>query len=171
MSAGATIFGFVTLITFFIVGDPFGIMNDVSSVLIVLSALPVLFALHQLHRSAAPTGSLIALIIGVLGGLSAAIFATITIITRKTTYGDPVSLSYGVFGLSLVLYGCLALTDKLLPRGLAWFGIVAGIGYILVITGFILGGENHPLTYIGGLAAIIGYPTWAIWLGRRLLSR
>ncbi len=170
VSAGATIFGFVTLITFFMVGDPFGIMNDVSSIIIVLTALPVLFALHQLHRSAAPTGSLVALIIGVIAALSAAVFQIIFIVTRKT-YGDSVTLSYGIFGLSLVIYGYLALTDKTLPRGLAWFGIVAGIGYVLVIAGFILGGENHPLTYVGGLAAIIGYPTWAIWLGRQLLSR
>lgn len=170
VSAGATIFGFITLITFFMAGEPFGTMNDVSSVFISLSALPVLLALHQLHRSAAPTGSFIALIIGVLGALSAAVFQIIFIVTRKT-YGDSVTLFYGVFGLSLAMYSYLALTDKVLPRGLAWFGIVAGIGYILVNTGFILGGENHPLTYIGGLASIIGYPTWAIWLGRQLLSR
>src|SRR4030067_1347664 len=139
VSAAATIFGFVTLITFFIVGDPFGIMNDVSSVVIVLSALPILFSLYQLHRSAAPTGSPIALIIGVIAGLSAAVYQIIFIITRKT-YGDSVTLSYGIFGLSLVIYGYLALTDKMLPPGLALLSIVAGIGYVLVITGFILGG-------------------------------
>lgn len=169
VSAGATIFGFVTLITFFIVGDPFGIMNDVSSVVIVLSALPILYSLYQLHRPAAPTGSLSALIIGVIAALSAAVFQIIFIVTRKT-YGNTVTMSFGFFGVSLVIYGCLALADKLLPRGLAWFGIVAGIGYVLVITGFIISGHNHPLTYIGGLASIIGYPTWAIWLGRQLLS-
>jgi hypothetical protein len=79
-------------------------------------------------------------------------------------------MSFGVFGISLMMYGYLALADKMLPRRLAWLGIVAGIGYILVITGFILGGDNHPLTYVGGLAAIIGYPTWAIWLGRVFLK-
>jgi Domain of unknown function (DUF4386) len=169
VSAGATIFGFVTLITFFIVGDPYGIMNDVSSVVIVLSALPVLFALYQIHRSAAPTASLATLIIGVIAALSTSVYQIIFIITRKT-YGDSVTLSYGIFGISLVMYSYLALRDKMLPRGLAWFGIVAGIGYVLVITGFIVGGPDHPLTYVGGLASIIGYPTWAIWLGRLFLS-
>ena len=168
VSAAATIFGFVTLITFFIVGDPFGIMNDVSSVVIVLSALPVLFSLYQLHRSAFPAANLTALVIGVIATLSAAVVQTIFILTRKT-FGDTVTISYGIFGVSLVIYGCLALADKMLPRGLAWFGIVAGIGYVLVITGFIVGGPNHPLTYVGGLSSIIGYPTWAIWLGRVLL--
>ena len=169
LTATATIVGFVTLITFFIVGEPYGTINDISSVVIALSALPILFALYQLHRSAAPTVSLTALIIGVIGALSAAVFQTILITTRKT-YGDAASMSFGVFGISLVMYGYLSLIDKMLPRRLAWLGIVAGIGYVLVITGFILGGENHPLTYIGGLAAIIGYPAWAIWLGRVFLK-
>jgi hypothetical protein len=169
VSAGSTIIGFVMLIAFFIVGEPYGTINDISSVVIALSAIPVLFALYQLHRSAAPIASLAALIIGVLAALSAAGFQTIFIVTRKT-YGDTVTMSYGFFGVSLIMLSYLALGDKMLPRRLAWFGIIAGMGYALVITGFILGGPNHPLTYIGGLASIIGYPTWAIWLGRLFLS-
>lgn len=169
LTATATIIGFVTLITFFMVGEPYGTINDISSVVIALAALPVLFALYQSHRSAAPTGSLTALMLGVISALSAAVLQIILIITGKT-YGNAVTLSYGVFGLSLVIFSYLALTDKLLPRGLAWFGILAGIGYIVVNAGFILGGENHPLTYVGGLASIIGYPTWAIWLGRIFLK-
>jgi hypothetical protein len=169
LTAIATIVGFVTLITFFMVGEPYGTINDISSVVIALSALPVLFSLYQLHRSAAPTVSFMAVIIGVIAALSAAVLQIILITTGKT-YGDAVTLAYGVFGISLVMFSYLALTDKLLPRGLAWFGIVAGIGYVLVNIGFILGGENHPLTYVGGLASIIGYPTWAIWLGRVFLK-
>jgi len=125
VSAAATIFGFVTLITFFMVGEPFGTMNDVSSIVIVLAAIPILFSLYQYNRPASPTGSLIALIVGVLGALSAAIFAIISITTRRT-YGDSVSLSYGVFGLSLVMYSYLALTDKVLP--VDWPGLVLSLG-------------------------------------------
>jgi hypothetical protein len=169
LTATATIVGFVTLITFFIVGEPYGTINDISSVVIALSALPILFSLYQLHRSAAPIVSLTAFILGVIAALSAAVFQTILITTRKT-YGDAASMSFGVFGISLVLYGYLALADQMLPRRLAWLGILAGIGYILVTTGFILGGPNHPLTYVGGLASIIGYPAWAIWLGRVFLK-
>jgi hypothetical protein len=169
LTAIATIIGFVTLIAFFMVGEPYGTINDVSSVVIALSALPVLYSLYQLHRSAAPSISLTAVIIGVIAALNAAVLQII-LITTGNTYGNAVTLSYGVFGLSLVIFSYLALTDKLLPRGLAWFGILAGIGYVVVNAGFILGGENHPLTYVGGLASIIGYPTWAIWLGRVFLK-
>jgi hypothetical protein len=169
LTATATIVGFVTLITFFIVGEPYGTINDISSVVIALSALPVLFSLYQLHRSAAPRVNLTALIIGVIAALSAAVFQMILFTTRKT-YGDAASMSFGVFGISLVMYGYLALADKMLPHRLAWLGIVAGTGYVLVTTGFILGGPNHPLTYVGGLASIIGYSAWAIGLGRVFLK-
>jgi len=40
-----------------------------------------------------------------------------------------------------------------------------------VSAGSTICGESHPLTYVGGMASIIGYPTWVIWLGRKLLSR
>jgi hypothetical protein len=49
-------------------------------------------------------------------------------------------------------------------------GIAAGLGYVLVTTGFILGGPNQLLTYIGGALAVIAYPIWAFWLGRSLLQ-
>ena len=165
LTAAATIVGFVALITFFIVGEPYGTINDISSIVIALSALPVLISLFSLHRPAGPAASLMAVIIGVIASLVIVIVQTILVTTRKS-YGDTVSFSFSVFGISLLIFGYLALTDKTLPRGLAWLGIVAGIGYILVTSGFILGGENHPLTYVGGLASILTYPVWAIWLGR-----
>ena len=57
-----------------------------------------------------------------------------------------------------------------LPQGLGGLGIVAGAGYVLTIVGFLWGGEQHPLTGLGGLTAVISYPIWAIWFSRLLLS-
>jgi Domain of unknown function (DUF4386) len=169
VSAIATILGFATLIAFFALGNPYGTLNDVCSILIVLSAVPVVFALYRLHRPSNPMAGLLALVMGFIAILAVTVFQIILILTAKT-FGDTVTTAYGFFGVSLMIYGCLALADKILPRGLAWFGILAGVGYVLVITGFILGGENHPLTSLGGLVAIVAFPTWAIWLGRLLLS-
>ena len=169
VSAAATIIGAVTLVIFFSVGDPFGIMNDISSVIIGLTGIIILFALYQLHRSVAPVMSLIAFIVGALAMLTAAVVQSLLVI-NGTNFGMIVTVSFGLYGLSLIAYGYLTVVNETLPRRLGWWGIVAGIGYVLVITGFILGGENHPLTYIGGLASIIAYPTWAIWLGRVLLN-
>ena len=66
LSAAATIIGFVTLILFFSVGQPFGTINDVSSIIIALAILPVLFALHKFHYTFAPVVSLGALILGII---------------------------------------------------------------------------------------------------------
>jgi hypothetical protein len=112
---------------------------------------------------------LIAFIVGALAMLTAAVVQSLLVI-NGTNFGMIVTVSFGLYGLSLIAYGYLTVVNETLPRRLGWWGIVAGIGYVLVITGFILGRENHPLTYIGGLASIIAYPTWAIWLGRVLLK-
>ncbi|MBI5824136.1 MAG: hypothetical protein HZB18_08930 [Chloroflexi bacterium] len=169
LSATATIIGAVTLVIFFSIGDPFGKINDVCSVVIGLTAIVILFALYQLHRSAAPTISLIIFLVGALAMLAAAVVQTLLVI-NGTNFGMIVTISFGVFGASLIGFGFLTLVNQILPRRLSWWGIAAGIGYVLVITGFILGGENHPLTYLGGLVAVVAYSVWAIWLGRVFLK-
>jgi hypothetical protein len=169
VSAAATIIGAITLVIFFSVGDPFGKINDVSSVVIGLTAIVILFALHQLHRSAAPTISLIVFIVGALAMLTAAVLQTLLVAIRMD-FGEITTYMFGVFGASLMIYGYLVLVNATLPRALGWWGMAAGLGYVLVVTGFIVSGPNHPLTYIGGLVSVIAYPTWAIWLGRVLLK-
>lgn len=169
LSAAATIIGAVTLVIFFSVGDPFGIMNDISSVIIGLTGIIILFALYQLHRIVAPVMSLVAFVIGALAMLTAAVLQTLLVAIRMD-FGVITTYMFGVFGASLMIYGYLVLVNATLPRALGWWGIVAGLGYVLVVTGFIVSGPNHPLTYIGGLTSVIAYPTWAIWLGRVLLK-
>lgn len=51
LSTAATIIGFVTLIVFFSVGEPFGTINDISSVILALSLLPLAVALYLLSVS------------------------------------------------------------------------------------------------------------------------
>ena len=65
-----------------------------------------------------------------------------------------------------MLTGVLTLALGLLPAGLAWAGVTAGVGYVLLVVGFWLGGQQHPLFWPGSLVAMIGYAVWAIWLGR-----
>lgn len=172
LSAIATILGFVTIIAFFMVGAPFGKINDVISVIGSLVIIPILLALHHLHRSHVPAASLGALLIGMIAMLVAATLQTLLVFKAITYEQTAVTVpsAYGVVGLSLITYNYLAYANETLPRKLAGWGIVAGFGYVLVIMGFILGGQNHPLTYIGGLASVIAYSVWAIWLGRVFLK-
>jgi len=172
LSAVATILGFVTIIAFFIVGQPFGTINDVSSAVLALSTLLVLFALYRLHRPVAPKASLAALVIGVIAMLVATALQILLIIKviEFTQTGVAVPVAFGVLGVSLISYGYLAMTNGLLPRRLSMLAIITGAGYVMVILGFVLGGQEHPLAAIGGLMAVICYSIWAIWFGRLLAS-
>jgi hypothetical protein len=79
-------------------------------------------------------------------------------------------LSFGVIGVWLVLNSYLGRSSGTLPKGLTWVGIVAGGAFVLVIVGFLLGGQQHPPAAVGGLTAVICYSVWADWFGRLLLS-
>jgi len=168
----ATILGLVTFIMFFTLVQPWGTINDLTSVVLALSILPVLLVLHHLHRLDAPIISLATFVISFFAMLVALVFQTLLII-RVMAYAQTavvVPVSFGLFGAALMVYGYLARAIGSLPRRLALLSILAGAGYVVVIAGIILGGQEHPLAAIGGLTAVICYPIWAILFGRILLS-
>ncbi len=172
VSAIATVLGLVTLIMFFSLGQPWGTINDMTSVILAFSLLPVLLALYQLHRHDAPLLTLIFLAIGVVALLVAALFQTLLIfgVIEFEQTAVIVPAAFGLFGAALIVFNAVARAQGTLPETLALLGIVAGVSYVLVIVGFILGGQEHPLTAVGGLTAVITYPIFAIWFGRILLS-
>jgi hypothetical protein len=59
---------------------------------------------------------------------------------------------------------------RTLPPVLIWIGIAAGIGYLLVVGGFIKGGQQDPIFYGGSFLLGICYPVWGIWLGKLIFS-
>ncbi len=114
----------------------------------------------------------LSLVLGFLILVAMLIGATLRalLIIADMVFGNIVTFVFGAYGVSLLIFGWLAASSGIFPRGLAWTGIVAGLGYVLVTTGFILGEQNHPLTYIGGAISVIAYPVWAFWLGRTWLQ-
>ena len=174
LSAAATITTFVTGILFFSAGQPWGTINDAASVFQVLFMLPVVLALHRLFLlgPSAPALSLLAAVIGTVGVLVAAALQALLVFGKvkfEQTIGVVLTAGGGI-GIWLVLTGYLALAGGALPGGLAWLGLVAGGGYILLVVGFWLGRQRNPLFMAGSLVAVIGYSMWAIWLGRVFLS-
>lgn len=165
LSAIATLVGAVTLVMFFSVGGLYGKINDASSVIIGLTGILILFTLYQIHRAPAPTVSLIAFLIGAVALLVAAALQAMLVL-GGTNFMTIVTSMFGIFGASLLTFNWLANSNGTLPRALAWTGIAAGLGYVLVTAGFLLGGQNHILTYIGGAFSVIAYPVWGFWLGR-----
>ena len=172
LSAAATSVTFVTGILFFSAGQPWGTINDAASAFQVLFMLPIVLALHHLFGPSAPALSLLAAVIGIIGMLVAAALQALLVFGKvkfEQTIGTTRTAGGGL-GIWLVLIGYLALASGVLPGGLAWLGLVAGGGYILLVVGFWLGGQRNPLFIAGSLVAVIGYSVWAIWLGRVFLS-
>ena len=172
VSAAATVVTFVTGILFFTVGQPWGTIQDTASVLQVLLMLPIAWALHRLLVISARGWSWVALILGAVGMLVAGVLQVLLVV-RRVEYEqtiDAVLGAGGAIGFWLALTGVLALVYGLLPAGLAWAGVAAGAGYLLLVVGFRLGGEQHPLFWGGSPVALTGYAVWAVWLGRVLLA-
>ena len=171
-SAIATVLGLLTLLVFYAAGQPWGTINDITSVLLALFLLPVLLLLHRLSRREAPVLSLATLVVGVLAMLVAASLQTL-LVFRVITYAQTalaVPAAFGIFGAALLVYGWLTRAKGMLSGKLAWLAMIAGAGYVLVVVGIALGGQESPLAAIGGLTAVICYPIWAILFGRTLLS-
>lgn len=172
LSALMTILGFISLILFFAKGEPWGKINDITSAILALSMIPVLLLLYRLHRYIASTISIIALVIGTIALLIAAFLQVLLVlkVIAFTQTAIVVPAGFSVFGLSLILFGWIALASKSLPPILTYLGILVGLGYLFVILGILINGQSHPISTIGGVVTVICYPLWAIWLGRLLLA-
>ena len=170
VSAIGTITTFVSAILFFSIGQPFGSINDIASVLQVIFMLPLALVLYQVLRPHGQTLSFLSATLGITGILMGGVIQSL-LVAGMITYQQtvPFFLSGAAIGGWLMLNNYLILTSHVLPRGLAWAGVLAGVGYIVTVAGFLLGGYQNPFFFAGGLLTVICYPTWALWLGRVLV--
>lgn len=167
--AGVTaIISGLALFIFFAGVRIFGPINDATSVVQNIFLIPVALALYQLLRSQSPSLSLAAMVFGILAMLVFAALQTALVFgqVRFEQSLPYVLFTSGVVGLWLLANGLLALRVETYPGGLAWVGILAGLGYLLGLAGFWLGGQQHPLAAIGFVAAFVAVPVWCLWLGR-----
>ena len=172
VAAAATLLGFITLMIFFAGVEPFGPLNDILSVVLSVVTIPLVLALHALHRSHSPAVSVLALVVGIFGLLLTTVVQSLLIVgvIPFAVAGVRSTAGFSLFGASLAVYCALSLLKKVLPQRLAVFGVVAGLGYALLIVGFCLGGPTHPLTAISGLLALVFFTLWTIGFGRQLLA-
>ena len=169
LGAAAAVLTFVTGILFFSIGKRWGKINDISSVFQVLLMIPLAIVLFQLWPFG--TVSLLAAAVGIVGMLISAVGQSLLVLGRIDFEGSTKFFPAGAaIGVWLILICAFALGRDQLPDLFSWVGILAGIGYILIVIGFLWGGQQNALFYIGGLVLGIGYPVWAFWLGRLLLS-
>lgn len=161
-------------------------VGDVTTFAWTLSMVPVAFGLHWIVGYSGKSASLLALIVGVVGMLIAAVlglavplgYSTYELITAPST------AAFVLIGVWLLVANRLSGLAGVAPPGVIWIGTIAGICWMLTLPLFLLGGfpganftdlsTMSASTIVGialGALAFVLYAVWGIWLGRKLLIR
>jgi hypothetical protein len=138
--------GVVFFVAMLAVKGPFGRLNDICVMIQYLLALPIPLALHRLLQARAPFLSKLAMLIGILGMMAVVVLQF------------------------LLIVGVLSFSEQVGP---VTFALVVVVGAWLVITGYLSRSTGKlPRSMLVSILAVpyFGYPVWAFWLGRHLLS-
>lgn len=185
------VIGFISLLLLFTVGEPFGTINDFLSIPTGLLMLPVVVALYRLLAADYPLPSLLGMVAGLAGFLTTMI-GSILLLTNRIDF--QLSLlpgigGFGLIGLWVLISSITGLRSGVLPRGLAWAGILLAITPALALlavfrlesiaTGLTgMAGQTGsfqmslPVTviFLLGFISYAGLPVWFIAMGRLLAS-
>jgi hypothetical protein len=170
LSASSWLIALIAISLFFAIGQPWGTINDVASVVQWAAAIPLVIVIYQSQRAYAPIAQFVAPL-----GLAALIVScalTVLLIAQVLTFqqqGTPTAIAGGVFGLWLVATAAVWLGASPLPWPLLALMAVAGSGTVAGIVGFVGFGSSHWLTYAGGTVGGLAYPAWGYWLAILLL--
>lgn len=186
------VIGFVSLILLFVVGEPFGTLNDILSIPTAFLLLPLVVALYRLNAAEQSWLSLFALIAGLTGFISTAV-GSVLLVSGRIDFDQ--SLIYGIGGFGLIglwalLNSVMGQSDHALPKALAWMGILLGVTPTLALLAVFransvanalngmagqtaAGGQTNPMVYVLFMLGFISYaglPIWFILIGRLFLS-
>lgn len=188
-SAAVWILQYVFLgLMFSVAVKPYGRLSDITYVIAVLLMLPFLAAFYSLFRDEYRLPSLLGLLIGIIGIVYFST-AQIRLIIGQISFNQNMPqamLAIGLIGSSLLIFNLLARADPQFPSSFVWLGIIfsafmaQGIltssyfsQQILDLTSgsFNFSGLNPSMYVLLAALAIsqIGYPIWAIRLGRLIL--
>jgi hypothetical protein len=170
VGAIATILGAVFLVLFFAKGQPWGTLNDLASIVLMLATIPVAIALGLLGETEFGVVAWAATAIGVIGMVSAALGQTL-LVARVYSYESllPWTLGSGaIVGAWYVLVGVLGLefvATRNYPPLLIALAFASGIGFISIGFGFLRGNERHPLSIAGGAVLLVASTAFLAWFG------
>jgi hypothetical protein len=171
IAAAATVVGAITLMLFFSRGGRWGIANDASSVVLMLAMVPVALVLTIIALEVVMTAALVIGGLGIGAMLAFAVLQALLVVGRVTYEQTRIAIQAlgAVVGVWYLLTAVsTGSTD--LPDGLRLAAAVAGAGFIAVGIGFAVGGQQHPLSAIGGVALFVASLVFFVWLGALLLS-
>lgn len=172
LAASATVVGAVFLWLFFTRGQPWGTLNDVASIVLMLATIPVAVRLAEIAAPTSPTGAGIVAGLGIAGMLGATV-AQSALVLRLRSYEAllPYTLGAGaVVGAWYVLVGALGLAGGM-PAGLALLALLSGVGYVAIAYGFRRWGqEPRPASVLGGILVVVGSTLFLGWVGIALVA-
>ncbi|HEV7130053.1 MAG TPA: hypothetical protein VGN32_21675 [Ktedonobacterales bacterium] len=140
-------------------------------------ATAVLVAVYDRVRTTDSPFALWALLIGIIGQMGAAVAGmgglAAVISGLKAPSGpnlaDPRGfLTFGITGVSFLVFSWLIVRSGRLPRGLGYLGYANGILVIALYLGTLLTSNDTTSLFIlvpGGLASLLSTPIWYLWGG------
>jgi hypothetical protein len=175
VAAAAGLAAVVTIILFFAAGQPWGTLNDIA-LLAMAAAIPVLMLAFWELGGLTPTP--LALAAQVSGWLAVIAWCVIHALfiagVVDFDYERAATGALAIESVALIVIGLWIAGANLLAgpwlNSIRWFGVAAGIGFVLLPVGMLLGGVDHPLTYAGGIGYSIVFPVWAFLMGRHLAT-
>jgi hypothetical protein len=171
VAAAATVVGAALLALFFARGEPWGTLNDVASIVLMLATIPVAVRLAEIEARSAPGLAEATAAIGIIGML-AATAAQAALVLRLGSYRGllPYTLGAGaIVGTWYLLVGVLGAAGGM-PGPLVVLAVAAGIGYIAIGYGFWRGNERHPASVAGGVVLLLASTIFLTWVGLSLLG-
>jgi len=175
VAASAALAAAVTIILFFAIGQPWGTLND-TALLVMTAAIPFLMLAFWELGGRTPTP--LALTAQITGWIAVVVWCVVQALmiagVLSFDYADAATGGLGFEAVALIVIGLWIAGANLLAgswlTSIRWFGIAAGLGFVILPVGLILGGVDHPLTYAGGVGYSIVFPVWAFLMGRHLTS-
>lgn len=184
-SAIAWILQLVFVGLFFSIGQPFGTLSDLANTLMVLLMLPYALAMYRRYQDVSNWWNSLALVLSVIGVFLVA-GASGMLVLGSIEFEQslrPVLAGLGLIGIWIIGLNILGRSDPILPRRMVWLGIMVGVGLVLLAALVMARGAlefdppwavlRNPIAIpglVGGLIAFLGYPAWAIWLGKSLIQ-
>jgi hypothetical protein len=167
----------ITIALFLWIGQPFGTINDLALVVLVLSLGPVMLAHYELG-GVVPLWPARLSLAGAVAAAAGWSLLQLAFVLGIVTF-DYDHAATGAFAISnlfqlvigLWIAGASLLAGPWLPVMVRLLGIVAGAGTVLLSIGLLLGGVNHPLAYVGGIGYMVVLPIWAYMLARVFSAR
>lgn len=163
----------ITIILFFWVGPPWGTLNDLA-LLVMTAAIPVLMLAFWELGGLTPTP--LAVVAQVSGWLAVVVWCVIHALfvagVLDFDYARAATGALAIESVALMVIGLWIAGANVLAgpwlNAIRWSGVVAGIGFVLLPIGMLIGGVDHPLSYAGGVGYAIVFPIWAFVMGRHL---